>query len=388
MIYFLVVIFLFILFYIFDVLKKTDGSNFFWFLSFAVIALLAGLRYKVGGDTFAYLNNYENYPSFFEFSSFDFENAPYEIFWYVFCAVCKIFSNSYFFMQIIHAIVVNIIYFYFIHKYVKYRFLGVLLYFIFGFLYFNTEIMREALSVGVFLLSLDSFYEKKWIRYFIFAAIAFLFHSSALILVIFPFFQMIQLNKFFLISVLVILIISNILWQVFNDYIQYFNAISTVGNKVNSYLDNDEYIYNINGMIRSIFTYFFVPFLFAVFAFRTTNQENKETPFLWLYIVFGIFTIFNQVVFSRLQNYLFFPFIVYISNICYEVAENRISKQVLVKDVKIVVLFVCLFIGRYYSFFKLDLYDDAYVYQRYFPYYSIITEKTSPARASLEYYGQ
>ena len=388
MIYFFIIFFLTFLVYQYDVLKKKEGIQFFWFASFAIIVLLAGLRYKVGGDTFAYLNNYDQYPAFSDFSSFDFESAPYEYLWYVFCATCKLFSDSYFFMQFIHALLINSIYFYFIYKYVNYKFLGILLYFVFGFLYFNTEIMRESITVGVFLLSLDSFYEKKWIKYYLFIFLAFLFHSSALLLVIFPFFYKIKLNKFFIISILIVLLVANVLWQLFTDYIEYFVAISSVGNKVNSYLDNDDYLYNINGMIRSLFTYFLIPFIFAVFAFRNSKNEYKESPFVWLYIVFGVFTIFNQVIFSRFQNYVFFPFIVFLTNLCYEVSENRLDKQLLVKDLKVFVLFVLLLFGRYYSFFKLDLYDDSYVYQRYFPYYSIITEKVSPARASLEYYGQ
>ena len=184
MIYFLILFFLFILFYLYDVLHITKGVRFFWFFSFALLVLVAGLRFKVGGDTFSYLINYEYFPTFFEFASFDFENARYDFFWYVFCAICKLFSTSYFFMQFMHAFLINIAFFYFIKKYIKYKFLGVFLYFIFGFLYFNTEIMRESLAVAVFLFSLDAFYNKKWIRYFLFVTVAILFHSWALILAI------------------------------------------------------------------------------------------------------------------------------------------------------------------------------------------------------------
>jgi NADH-quinone oxidoreductase subunit H len=70
MIYFLILFFLFILFYLYDVLHITKGVRFFWFFSFALLVLVAGLRFKVGGDTFSYLNNYEYFPTFFEFASF------------------------------------------------------------------------------------------------------------------------------------------------------------------------------------------------------------------------------------------------------------------------------------------------------------------------------
>lgn len=387
MIYFLILFFLFILFYLYDVLHITKGVRFFWFFSFALLVLVAGLRFKVGGDTFSYLNNYEYFPTFFEFASFDFENARYDFFWYVFCAICKLFSKSYFFMQFMHAFLINIAFFYFIKKYIKYKFLGVLLYFIFGFLYFNTEIMRESLAVAVFLFSLDAFYNKKWIRYFLFVTVAVLFHSSALILAICPFLYKIKLNKFFLVSIILIIFVSNVLWTIFNDYIAYFSHFLTIGDKVDSYMGNEMYESNINGVIRSLFTYFLIPFIFSVFAFYKTQKSFKEIPFLWFYIVLGVFTIFHQVLFSRLQNYLFFPFIAFVANLCYETSKDRQHKPIRLKNLRLVMLFILLFFGRYYTFFKLDVYEDSFIYERYFPYYSIISEETSPARASLEFYG-
>lgn len=386
MIYFLILFFLFFLSFQFDVRKKKTGFRFFWYLSFVIIVLVAGLRYKVGGDTFVYMNGYKDYPTFSQFSSFDFKSAPYQFGWYLFCAICKFFSKSYFFMQFIHALIINLIFFNFIYKYVHFRFLGLIIYFGFGFLYFDTEIMRESISVGIFLIALDSFYRKNWVRYYLLIGLAICFHISALFLLIFPFFSSIKLNKTFFISLLIALVMAGAIWREFNEYINYLNAISSIEKKANTYLNSD-YTSNLNGVIRSIFTYFFVPFLFAIFAFRNSDRVFREIPLVWIYILFGIFSIFNVVVFVRFQNYLFFPFLAFIANLCFNVSERNKLKPILLKNLRIMMLFLMLFFGRYYHFFTIDLYGNSYFYQRYFPYYSIITEQKSPARASFEYAG-
>lgn len=382
--YLIILLFLFFCTIQFDVHNKKQGRKTFWFICFGVFVLLAGLRYKVGADTFTYYYGYKDYPDFSEFATFNFKDAPYAFLWYVFCAICKTISSSFYFMQFVQAMIINLIYFHFIKKYAKAPFLGLLLFFIFGYIYFETEIMRESLAVGVFLLSIESFYERKWYKYFAFIAIAYFIHASALFLVILPLFRSIKLNKAFIISVLISLATASILWRIFNEYIVYLSAISIVDSKINTYL-NDAYSSNINGMIRSLFTFFLVPFLFSFFAYRRSLSNYREIPFVWLYIIFGLLTMFNTVVFTRFQNYLLFPFLLFLVNFFWDLGILNKYRVMPIAKTKVIILLIGLFFGRYYGYFLEDAQGSSYVYKRYFPYSSIIDKNDIPERKVFDY---
>lgn len=346
--------------------------------------LISGLRYKIGSDTLRYMDEYKYYPNLFELSDYRFSETRYDFLWVFFCSTCKTFSDSYFFMQFILAIMINSIYFYFIYKSTNYRFTGLLLYFVFGFLYFNTEILRESLAVAIFLLSIHFFYEKKWIKYYLLAFIAILFHSSAFIVLVFPFFSKVKFNKSFIISLVIIAMFAGVIWTLFNEYIQTFFFVQSVRTKAEAYLNNELYIYNLKGIIYGLFTYVFIPLLFIIFYKKHFNNEIKEAPFVWLYIALGIFIIYNNTIFTRFQNYLFFPFIMFLTRFFIEFQHNK--KKVLFQPVLNLSLFVLLVFGKYYNYFKPDITETTYIYQRYFPYHSIITQKTTKERELLDYY--
>lgn len=346
------------------------------FLAFSSFVLIAGVRYKIGGDTLTYMEWYEQgIPLLNEMSLFNMSNANdthFDYLWVAFCTFCGLFSDDYFFMQFVHALIINTVYFYFIYKNTKYRFTALLLYFSMGFLYFNTEIMRESLAIAVFLLSLPSFYKKKWIRYYLFAVVAFLFHTSAMLIFFFPFFRFIRINKFFIYSILIIIPLTGIIWSFFQEYIQLFFIFSNIESKVTSYFD-EKYAPNLNGIILMMIIYVILPLILVLLSKK--DKKIKEAPFIWLYIVLGIFTIYNGTVFTRFQNYMFFPFIIWLSNVPFD-ARNILKPA---KARLIILLIFLFFAGRHYNYFKED-YMGVYFYERYFPYNSIVTKKEHPFR--------
>lgn len=370
MIYFFIILFLFVLVIVFDIIGYRKGYYVFLSLSLFIFILISGLRYKVGGDTLVYMEEYESLPTIDEFSTFDISKTRYDYLWVVFCAFCKFFSGDYFFMQFVQAFIINIIYFYFICRNTSYRFTAILLYFLFGFLYFNTEIMRESVAIAVFLLAVQLYYSKKWLRYYTLCTIAFFIHSSALSLFLFPFVSKIKLNNLFFYSLILLVLVSAILWQQFKEYIEYVALVSSIQSKVNSYVDNIDFDSNLKGLIFGIFLFALLPLLFVFIAKGNHMCSFREAPFLWLYISFGIFTIFNVIIFTRFQNYLFFPFIVFLSNLVF---DYKCKGKIYL--LKVVPLLVILFVGRYFSYFMYEPNSSTYMYQRYFPYNSIISKE-------------
>lgn len=384
MIYFICLIFFIIFAIQFDYFERKEGGLFAWVFSFLTCVFISGLRYKVGGDTFVYMYGFEDYPSFSEFSTFNFSEAPYEIAWYILSALCKLISDSFFFFQFVHAFLINLVFFRTIKKYTKFKFTGLVLYFIFGFLYFNMEIMRESLAVCVFLLALSFYYEKKWVKYYLSVGVACLFHTSALLLVIFPFFSQIKLSKAFLFSFLVILSCSGLLWKLFYEYIFYFNFIDSIDRKIDSYLSNLNDL-SFTSILWSILTFFGIPFLFVLYAFSLKDKSYKESPFIWLFLFFGILTMFNITIFTRFQNYLFFPFLIFISNMIYKARYLKQTQPTLFpRRVVFGILLILMFISRYYGFFDVSPSYKTSLFDRYFPYQSIFTENNSPNRQYLE----
>ncbi len=370
LIYVIILIVLLFLIKKYDINENILGYGFSYITMLLVFVLVAGLRYKIGSDTLVYMDEYTYYPDLSQLFQYDFTETRYDFLWVFFCALCKSISGSYFFMQFIHAIIINSIYFYFIYKNTKYRFTALFIYFILGFLYFNTEILRESLAVAFFLLAIRFFYEKKWTKYYLLVLIASLFHSSALIVLLFPLLSKIKLNMHFIISLLVVAALASVIWGVFNEYIQLLYNISSIEDKADAYLNNDAFIYNFNGILYGLFTYVLIPLLCVLFYRKYFKDPIDVAPFIWLYIAFGIFIVFNNTIFTRFQNYLFFPFIIFFSNLWNESRENK--ERIIIQPIQVMTLFFLLLFGSYYNYFKMDVTETTYIYQRYIPYHSIL----------------
>ena len=187
MIYLLVFILLLIPVVKYDWLAKSGGENAWFLLNLVVLILLAGLRYRVGGDTLMYMSMYDEWPALDELKYFDFEEAEYQPLWYVFVAICKSISGEFVFFQLVHATVVLSAFFYSFRKYCpRYYFTAILIFYIGYYFYFSMEVMREVLCIAMMLLATTWLINKKWILYYAVCVFACYIHYSALIMFFFP----------------------------------------------------------------------------------------------------------------------------------------------------------------------------------------------------------
>ena len=102
MIYILLFLFLAIPVIRYDVLARKGGEGIWRFASFVFLVAVAGLRYRVGGDTLVYMAEFDMYPKFDELRYFDFDTARFNPLWYIFTAVSRSINDSFTFFQIIH----------------------------------------------------------------------------------------------------------------------------------------------------------------------------------------------------------------------------------------------------------------------------------------------
>ena len=110
---------------------------FYHFECLALI-LVAGLRYEVGGDTLLYMEYFKEDPSLSELAHFDFLTARFNPLWYVFQAICKGIINKFWFFQLVHATVFNMILFRFFRRHCNRFMTAAFLYTVYFFITFST----------------------------------------------------------------------------------------------------------------------------------------------------------------------------------------------------------------------------------------------------------
>ena len=192
--------------------KKSNENRFIFLIVIVFLFLMTGMRYEIGGDWKNYLAIYEyfNYLGFWD--SLLVIDPGYGFFNYI--------SKNLGFKEII---LVNILCslcfylcFYFFSKRFKNYWISLLVAFPYLILVVSMGYTRQSVAIGFFLMAVIFGLERELIKYFIFSILAFLFHKSAIIVLmfapffIFPnlfrnglFFSFYTLSSFFMMSLMV-----------------------------------------------------------------------------------------------------------------------------------------------------------------------------------------
>lgn len=370
MIYLIVFLLLLILTLKYEFRSIPKFSNEWYNFVLIIFILVAGLRYKVGGDTLSYFDYYEGVKNWSNTDFSELMTGRYSFLWNVLATTCKTISNDFVVLQIVQAGFVNITIFWFIKKYSKFRFTSLILYFIFSYLYFNTEIMRESIAICFFLLAYPYFERKSWLKYYLIVTLAFLFHSSAVILFLFPILSIIKFNLKSLALTIVLLVFFIFILSKNPTLMDLLLFTDTISEKFNAY---SEYALNINGKIVVFLS--FIAFPYALFRINSKIKKEDGKLFENLYMVYFVIAMSYVAFsgFSRFVNYLTPFMIVYFA---YTLNNIYISQKY--KNVKrpfILVIFILAFIPKY-LYYTADMsrfYPDTRKYNLYHPYSSIIS---------------
>jgi len=381
MIYLILFILLLILTIRFDFGQRQIGRVFWYNATLVILILVSGLRYKVGGDTFVYLNYYSTVPNLTNLTYHFFAESIYNPFWVILCSLSKSISSEFIFFQLLQACVVNTIIFRFIKQNTRYYFTAVLVYFVFLYVYFNMEIMRESLAVCVFLLAYPSYKEKKWRTYYFFAIIAYLFHSSALLVFIFPLFRNLKFN---IVNICLVLLLSIALFFLFLSYPELLRVLlfsDTISNKFDIYSNMHA---NINGRLYTLFFYGLLPLVVLLLNKKSLMMKGlfKELYLIYFFLVFVYATSYG---FSRFLNYLSPFMMIYFANFLHDF-YNR--KRFAKFKTGLLVVIVSLAITPkilYYFEDTSDLVAGTHKYNLWYPYSSVFNEEDFRYRELLFY---
>lgn len=380
MIYLLVFILLLIPVVKYDWMAKTGGEKIWYYSILAVLILLAGLRYRVGGDTLMYMSVFDECPTLDELKYFDFDTAQYNPLWYILNAISKSIYDDFFLFQLIHACIVNPIFFSFFRKYCpNYYFSAILLYYVGYFCYFNMEVLRESLCICMLLVSTRLLLEKRWILYYVVCVFALFLHYSALVMFLFP-----LLFVFFKrpswVYQLVLLIGIFVFTAIVNVPLLLLSVLSVDEQLMvlaEKYLDSER---NLMGMLSLLLQY--LPLFGMIFLQERykIRQKIDFTPIVMGVVVIYAFSM-NLTGLNRLVNY-FIPFIlIYTVNTVYYMISNIKVKFTLGYTALAVSLSVLCF--NYYYYYAKDV-SDAYpntrFYTIFYPYSSVFSPEQDEHR--------
>ena len=151
-------------------------------VSFIIIYIFLAIRFNFGND---YKDYYEDFFTLNRYTSVDFFNNSfsYEPGWLF---LCRVFQPVGFFGMVMFLALFNcFIYYKFVKRWVpeKYWWLAVFIY-VFNpdFMLIHASAMRQSVAISFFLISIPYIYKKDFIRCSLCIAMAWLFHSSSIVL--------------------------------------------------------------------------------------------------------------------------------------------------------------------------------------------------------------
>lgn len=363
-------------------MAKTGGEKGWYYFNLVVLILLAGLRYRVGGDTLIYMSMFNEYPLLDELKYFDFETAQYNPLWYVINAFSRSIYDDFFVFQLIHAIVLNSTFFWFFRKYCpKFYFSAILLYYVAYYCYFNMEVLRESLGVSVLLMAAPFLLQKRWIPYLLLSFVALAVHYSGFLLFLLPFLHFFKkpswkLELLLLVTVFACLRIINLPTLLLN----LFGVNEQLVAVIEHYTEEQR---NLVGMIVELMGYFPI---FCCIWLRERNEIIEKYDFTFL--IMGtviIYALAMQIgAFSRFVNYLAPFIVVYMVNTIYHVLYLNLRQY----QVSYLVLSMCLAVhGFNVSYYYLRDMSEYYPGTRYgsifLPYYTIFDKKIDNNRENF-----
>jgi hypothetical protein len=371
MIYIAIIVYLFFTSIHFDFFKGRIGRRMTYIVSCIILILLAGLRYRVGGDTLNYMFVHDEMPSLS--SLFQYGNTTdREYGWVFLVGLSKLLGEEFYFVQFFVAIIVNVLMFKFFYLNTKFYHTAAFVYTVFFYFYLNFEILRESIPIVIFCIyGYKLLIQKKQIKYYLLCGCLLLFHVSAVILFFIPY--LLRFSKIVdgkVLKTMVLLLGIYILGFVIQPYIApYLLALSfssIMESKIQFYTD---YNLTLTGIIFGSFVYIIIP----IFIYKHTGNR-----YVLIYAILGsLVSYFN--IFARFLNYLW-PF--YILALVFFIF-NTTSHLKQAHGLRVIVFLLIMFIMNFEKFSLVDKENNIRWYSRWYPYISIFEEEEDSEREYL-----
>jgi len=234
----------------------------------------------------------------------------------------------------------------------------------------------------VFLLAYPHLKSRNWLKYYLYAAVAFLFHGSAIVLFLIPFLSNIKLKAVTALSLIGLFLVITFIPDAVKGIIHVFIFDERISTRFIRYAGVSA---NDNGMIAGVFLHVLAP---AFIFFVGKKLPNHKPIFKELYFPYWFLAAISISFagFGRFLDYLV-PFMaVYFANMLNEVYRN--PKFASCRRIVVVFFMFFAFLPKvmYYFKDKSNIVRGTRRYSIYYPYHSIFDKQENYKREEL-YYG-
>ena len=342
--------------------------------------LLAGLRFYIGSDTHNYVYDFSIMPdisNLFDYHRFE---SRYQFGWDAYVCIIKSLFGNFVYVQLITAIIVNVLIFRFIKRSTTSIFLALLFYFILNYFEYNTEIMREAIAVALGLVAIRYYQRGKKKQFVLLLILAFEFHISAIILSIVPFLLNIKYSR----KLLILVFINSVFIPIV------FSQISGLADLLYLFTGSDpeyllEYLNQSLDTSRNLLYYvdlYVSNLLIPILCMLILKNKMQYTGLVVAFIIIRSMGMFTYA-FYRMGNY-FAPFywILLADAVYYFWLRTRVNKQLLVMLLTVFLLFIY----QRTQLSSYPKYPGHKLYERYIPYEMVNTTDHNYSTKKSKYY--
>lgn len=398
MIYFIVLAVLIFLSYRYDYYKKSQGRLFSYLVMFAVLVLIAGLRYRIGTDSVRYERYYEEFPYIWELRKNYFLKVRFEPGFVILMSLCKSLTSDFTFFQFVCAIVTNSAVFYFIYKNTRHIFFGIFLYCFILYTQLNFEVLREAFAVSIFLFAWEPLKRNNLLLYYLLILLSIAFHIGSTICLLCPLFFLPGINYFFTFGKRTLFICIGVLGlgfainYVFFDFIKLLSISASISDRATAY-SKDELggsTLNIFGALGTIIKWIAYPLISLYFInlrrkkdhIKFSKAFNRLEGLALMSIYIGLISIPIKILF-RFNDYFFFFSIVVTSTFLYSslIIKNKTYK--LRFYYWLILLFPLLFIQAKSQTAGINNSGSLKAYMSYYPYASRLNPEVDRHREAI-----
>lgn len=339
-------------------------------LLFVLLWLYAGLRYRVGTDTFMYMELFNYFPSIDELQFSKLLEYNIEPLWIIYNSVLKSFYGDFVIVQLFSSLIFNLAVFKFLRKNSTHVFTSLTIYFVIDYLFMNFEFMRQTTALGFYYLFIHDYLENKKYKWWIAGTILCAFmHNTILFCLLFPIMKRVNISTKKLLIIVcccLFLVYSNIVFS----FLSYLVPKSmSAADRIVVYRDNISTIYNLNFFIVKFYMFF------IIFCCLLLLRQNKYTGIMVLYLIVLALTASHDI-FDRLHYCLCLFYYAFFADIVAEILKKR------PKILCIALIFVISVPNIIYFSHKYT--RNYYVYNKLFPYYSYLYPKKSPVREQMQ----
>lgn len=277
MIYFFL-IFIYLMFCMTRVVSKYNTIYLELYLLFVLIFLSTFRSFDVGADTLVYLMFFQEFPDLFNFN-FDYI-AHIEIGFRFFLATIRVFTDSEeFFLFLSSSLCIIPVYLGLKKLKLEYALVGLFFYLLIFFINYPNSVIRQGISMGLFVLSLPYMFDRKNYIVLLLGVISSLFHSTGFIIFLCYIFTLFEYKKALTIT---------ILFSFISFFLYKFNVLQYI---IFNYLGSGyEEAYTVQfSEDTSLSQYLYriiVAFLIGFLIFRVDNDFYKK---IFLFYLIGFF---------------------------------------------------------------------------------------------------